>query len=89
LPGGTWHEFGGKTVYAGGREVVLDAPLETIPVLVRAGAVLLLEENGSRTLSLYPAQDGVSSFGVVYDEEGDGNGGVVPGDFHRLELISQ
>lgn len=38
LPPGQWVDLWTKTVYTGGQTLDMDAPLETIPVFVRAGA---------------------------------------------------
>ena len=40
LPPGQWIDFWEDTRYAGGQTVTLDAPLERIPVLVRAGSAV-------------------------------------------------
>jgi alpha-glucosidase len=76
LPDGAWQQLGTERVYHGGGTVELEASLDTIPVLVRAGAVVPLDENGARTLSLYPPQppDGTPRESTVYDDEGDGYG---------------
>jgi alpha-glucosidase len=74
LPEGGWHELEGGGLHEGGRAVTLDAPLTTIPVLVRAGAVLPLDDHGQRTFALYPSPDGTQGGGAVYDDEGDGYG---------------
>ncbi|HRE49362.1 MAG TPA: glycoside hydrolase family 31 protein [Aggregatilineales bacterium] len=41
--GGDWRDWYGETVYNGGQTITLDAPLERIPLLVRAGATIPLE----------------------------------------------
>lgn len=40
LPPGAWVDFWGKAAYMGGQTVTVDAPLDRIPVFVRAGAVI-------------------------------------------------
>jgi alpha-glucosidase (family GH31 glycosyl hydrolase) len=40
LPPGAWRDFWTNTTYAGDQVVTLDAPLDRIPVFVRAGAIL-------------------------------------------------
>jgi alpha-glucosidase len=82
LPDGAWCELGHDRVQTGGRLASLEAPLEAIPLLVRAGAVLPLDENGRRTLSLYPPRDGTGGSSSVYDDEGDGDGGWALDRFH-------
>jgi alpha-glucosidase len=75
LPDGTWQELGTERRHVGGGTVEVEAPLETIPVLVRSGAILPLDQEGARTLSLYPPPpDGSSSESAVYDDDGDGYG---------------
>jgi alpha-D-xyloside xylohydrolase len=38
--GGRWYDFWTDKAYAGGQTINADAPLETIPIFVRAGAIL-------------------------------------------------
>ena len=40
LPGGVWHDFWTGDRHPGGRHVIAAAPLDVIPVFVRAGAIL-------------------------------------------------
>lgn len=42
LPKGTWLDFWDGSVRAGGQRVEVDAPLQTMPVFVKAGSVLVL-----------------------------------------------
>jgi alpha-glucosidase (family GH31 glycosyl hydrolase) len=67
LPRGTWYDFWTKQRLEGGREIVLKVDLETIPLYVRAGAVIPMgpikqytAENVAAPLALwvYPGQDG-------------------------------
>lgn len=50
LPRGTWYPLSAGEAIAGGRTVTLPAPLEQIPVLARAGAVLPMLPEGVQTL---------------------------------------
>jgi alpha-glucosidase len=94
LPDGTWQELGTERRYAGGGTVEIEAPIEKIPVLVRCGAILPLDQDGARTLSLYPPHppDESSSESTVYDDDGDGYGSSLVvryrlrRDDHRVEL---
>lgn len=79
LPSGCdWIDFWTNRRYGGGTELCCDAPLERIPLFVRAGSILPLSEEleyadqqGGRVscLQVYPGADG--SF-VLYNDEGDG-----------------
>ena len=64
LPAGDWYDFWTDTPHGGGRWVTVPAPLETVPLFVKAGTVLPLgpveEYVGERgtdelTLRVYPA----------------------------------
>jgi len=76
LPKGAWHDFWTEARVAGGREIDRAVDLETMPIYVRAGAVLPLgpvrqytSEPTSDPLALviYPGTDGASS---LYEDDG-------------------
>jgi alpha-glucosidase len=78
LPKGTWYDFWTKKQIRGGTRIKVDAPLDTIPLFIRAGAVLPLgpEMNWSNekpvdplTFVAYPDKNG-SAAGSVYDDDG-------------------
>lgn len=77
LPRGTWYEMAGDRVHCGPGQATLDAPLDCIPVLVRAGSVLPTEEvqsapvESSLILNVY-WPDGASGGGILYSDAGDG-----------------
>ncbi|MBD1851489.1 glycoside hydrolase family 31 protein [Leptolyngbya sp. FACHB-711] len=73
LPQGRWYHFWDDRAIEGGTRVMLPAPLEQIPVLVKAGTVLPMEEKKQMTLHLYPPTAG-SSDSVLYTDAGDGYG---------------
>lgn len=73
LPQGRWYHFWDDRAIEGGTRVMLPAPLEQIPVLVKAGTVLPMEEEKQMTLHLYPPAEG-SSDSVLYTDAGDGYG---------------
>jgi alpha-glucosidase len=54
----------------GGRDIEVTAPIDHIPVFVRAGAVLPMDEDGELTLHLYAGDGG----GRLYRDAGDGYG---------------
>ena len=78
LPAGCgWYDFWTGAFYQGGRTLKADAPLEKIPLYVKAGSILPLgpaveypaqDLHPELTLRVYPGGDG--SF-VLYDDEGD------------------
>lgn len=49
LPNGKWYDFYNGVSYNGAAEIVADAPLERIPVFVRAGAVIPLADIADST----------------------------------------
>jgi alpha-glucosidase/alpha-D-xyloside xylohydrolase len=76
LPRGTWYDFWTEERLEGGREVDRPVDLETIPIYVRAGAILPLGPvkqftgevvDGPLTLQVYPGADG--SF-LLYEDDG-------------------
>ena len=79
LPGGTaWFDFWSGERFDGGRTLNTAAPLETIPLFVRAGSIVplgpVLQYTGEQTrepmeLRVYPGADGAFT---LYEDEGDG-----------------
>jgi hypothetical protein len=75
LPPGGWYDFWTHERYDGGRWIEVGAPLERLPLLVRAGAIVPLgpskqyldEGDGPLSLLIYP--DGESSF-ALYEDDG-------------------
>ncbi len=87
LPEGRWFDFFGDAVESGGRTIKVDAPLERIPVYVKAGSVVPMEEDGRLVLHLYlDEQMPSSSQQRIYSDAGDGYG-----DFRidELALVKQ
>lgn len=75
LPKGSWYDFWNDKAIAGGaQEVELEAPLDRLPLLVRAGSVVPMVEDGILTLHVYNTVRGGSCGGVLYSDEGDGYG---------------
>ncbi|GAB1544356.1 hypothetical protein NUACC21_70320 [Scytonema sp. NUACC21] len=73
LPKGRWYNFWNDAVIEGSQLVTIDSPLEQIPLLVRAGSILSMEENKQLILHIYPPIEG-SSQTVLYSDAGDGYG---------------
>jgi len=71
LPKGRWYSFWDEEVFEGDTEVAIAAPLEQMPLLVRAGTILPMESNHQLMLHLYPPVQG-SSEGSLYSDAGDG-----------------
>ncbi|MBD1938860.1 glycoside hydrolase family 31 protein [Microcoleus sp. FACHB-68] len=74
LPQGRWYHFWDDAQLQGGQMVELEAPLEQIPVLVKAGTILPMEAEGQLTLHLYPPET-ETSVDYLYSDAGDGYGG--------------
>lgn len=77
LPRGTWYDFWTREKAEGGREIVRKVPLETLPLYVRAGAVLPMGPvkqytsevtDSPLTLTLFPGADGA---GFLYQDDGE------------------
>ncbi|KAA8668812.1 glycoside hydrolase family 31 protein [Pantoea dispersa] len=75
-----WYDFATQQWYSGGQWITLPAPLETQPLLVRAGAALPLSEriahveaaaDDRRTLQLYPLQGKGVSHGELFEDDGE------------------
>lgn len=76
LPKGQWVNFWSKEVVAGGRWILADAPLEKLPLWVKAGAIIPMgpqmdyinqKSMDPLTVCLYAPQD--SGELVIYDED--------------------
>lgn len=76
LPRGVWYDFWTHERKEGGREITREVDLETMPLYVRAGAILPLgpvkqhsgeASTGHLSVSIYPGQDG--SF-LLYEDDG-------------------
>ncbi len=89
--GGEWFDFWTDRRLSGGQVVEVDAPLERIPVFVRAGSIVPLgpvrQHSGEAPdapleLHVYPGRD--ASF-TLYEDEGDGYG-YEQGAFATVEI---
>ena len=72
LPTGIWYDFWEDTRLVGAAQVTLPASLERIPVLVRGGSLIPMDEAGRLALHAYPIPGVYSS--LVYEDAGDGYG---------------
>ena len=91
LPRGAWYDFWTEERLEGGREIDRPVDLETMPLHVRAGAILPLgpvkqyaEEpvEAPLTLVVYPGADGASS---IYEDDGK-SFNYRKGDWMRIEM---
>jgi alpha-glucosidase (family GH31 glycosyl hydrolase) len=91
LPRGTWFDFWTEERAEGGREIERKVDLETMPLYVRAGAILPLgpirqyaEEpvDAPLTLIVYPGADGASS---LYEDD-DKTYAYKKGEWMRIEM---
>ena len=75
LPRGVWYDFWTNQRFEGGREITREVDLETMPLYVRAGAVLpfgpikqhTAEKSARLSIVVYPGEDGTF---LVYDDDG-------------------
>jgi alpha-glucosidase len=73
LPNGRWYSFWDDAVFEGGREIEVETPMERIPVFVKEGVILPLEEDGRRVLHYYVQnREAGEVFSQLYIDEGDG-----------------
>ncbi len=82
LPKGEWIHLGAKTLYRGPAHVLVEAPLEELPLFVRAGAIIPMEpplnHAGERPadqliLDVYPARAETPSKTTLRHYEDDGS----------------
>ncbi|MDX2214581.1 MAG: glycoside hydrolase family 31 protein, partial [Oculatellaceae cyanobacterium bins.114] len=78
FPKGQWYNFWDDTLIDGGTTQAIASPLEQMPLFVKAGSLLPMEEGNHLTLHIYPPTQGVSE-AVMYTDAGDGYGD------HRLD----
>ena len=80
LPPGTWFDFWTGQAHAGARTITVDAPIERMPLHVRAGSVLPLgpvkqyaaeATDAPLEVRVYPGADGQYT---LYDDAGEGQG---------------
>ena len=76
LPRGTWHDYWTGERHEGGREITRAVDLETVPLYVRAGAILPLgpvrqytaeKVDEPLSIAIYPGADGAF---LLYDDDG-------------------
>ncbi len=85
LPPGLWYSFWDDQSYEGPSEVPIDVSMEQIPVFIRAGAILPMQEGDDLTLHLYLPDQG-NHASSLYSDNGDGYG---PWRVDRFSLFTE
>jgi hypothetical protein len=94
LPEGRWIDYWRGNEYRGGHEILYDAPLERLPLLVRAGAIIPMRDyaraielgsNDPLTLDIYP--DGTSKF-FLFEDDGTSND-YLHGGYAVTEFVAE
>jgi alpha-glucosidase len=96
LPAGSWYDYWTNKKYTGGTMISVDAPLEVVPMFVRAGAIIplgpALNYVGEKpvdpiTFNIYPDEAGSASARLYEDD------GLTPayknGAFRRTSLTTR
>jgi alpha-glucosidase len=84
FPEGIWYSFWDQSVFEGPAELTIEAALDSIPVFVRAGAIIPLE-NDKLELHIYPGSR-TNSEHVLYSDSGDGYGPHRVDTFHLTAI---
>lgn len=94
LPAGEWYEYATGKKHAGQKWVSVQAPLETVPMFIKAGTIVptgpAVDHIGPGTTStvcydVYPDREGNAS-GKLYDDDGTTQA-YLKGDFKNFDLI--
>lgn len=92
LPRGEWYDFWTEEKFAGGREISKAVDLATMPLYVRAGAILPLgpvkqytaeKVDAPLTLTVYPGADGAFT---LYEDDG-ATFNYQRGDFTKIQIV--
>ncbi len=95
LPKGNWYGWWNNRRYSGGKWITAPVNLETIPVFVKAGAFIPMvktvestDDYSSRNLTIrfYPATEGKSSEGQMYEDDGKTFGAYEKGKYELLRF---
>ena len=96
-PKGIWFDYWNDTRYQGGADITVPVTLQTLPVLVRAGAFVPMtaaghttEDYSSKNLSLhYYADESIkSSDGQMYEDNGDSFAAIEQKNYDLLKFSS-
>ena len=78
-----WCDFYSGKWFAGGQSIKLDAPLDRLPLLVRAGAALPMSQRTAyvdqqqdkvRELHIFPSPAAATSYGMLFEDDGESHG---------------
>ena len=79
LPEGKWFDFWTKEIYHGKKHIIIDAPLATMPILIKAGSIVPLNEKlnyigekeiESLELNIFLSEINNSGSYELYDDDG-------------------
>jgi alpha-glucosidase len=73
IPPGTWYSFWDDRQYNGPSQFEIEVSHDTIPIFVKGGTILPLEQGDGISLHVYP-YPGHSSSNHIYSDDGDGYG---------------
>jgi alpha-glucosidase len=73
LPPGHWYDFWNDACWEGGKTLDLEAPLERLPLLVKAGTILPMAAAETLSLHIYPPRQGECQ-SQIYSDAGEGYG---------------
>lgn len=92
LPAGAWYRMSDDTYYPGGRSALVDAPIENLPVFVRAGGVVPMQsvvqstsERPSDTLQLHIYYGSAAVTSSYYEDDGSSYA-FQHGAYHRRAI---
>lgn len=89
--GASWYLLHTGACYEGGRNIVVDAPIDYIPVFARSGSIIPMEQDLSYAnesadtpfeIHIYPGDDGAFTY---YEDDGDGYA-YENGCFNQIEM---
>lgn len=98
LPQGIWFDFWDDTRYDGGQKVNVPVTLQTLPVMVRAGAFIPMVEavstirdysSNDLTLHYYADRTISESNGMMYEDDGKSPGTIEKRNFELLHFSSK
>lgn len=96
LPKGTWYDYWTNKKYEGGTMISANAPLETVPLFVRAGAIIPTapemnyvgeKSRDPITFDIYPDDKGSASM-TLYEDDGISNA-YKQGGFRRTTVSAR
>lgn len=93
LPAGEWYRLGSDEHYMGGKDYQVDAPLDNLPVFVKAGGILPLQntiqhtgENGDGILEVHIWYGHESAEFTYYEDDGSSYD-YEQGNYHKRDII--